>query len=33
VGIYTLLDGKIVDHWGLNDGASLMQHIQGAPAR
>ncbi len=32
VGIYTLRDGKIVSHWGLNDAATLMQQLQGAPA-
>ncbi len=27
VGIYTLRDGRIVSHWGLNDVASLMQQL------
>jgi len=27
VGIYTLRDGKIVSHWGLNDAATLMQQL------
>lgn len=30
VGIYRLRDGKIVEHWGLNDAATLMQQLQGA---
>ena len=32
IGIYTLRDGKIMGHWGLNDGVSLMQQLPGAPA-
>jgi len=31
VGIYTLRDGKIVSHWGLNDVATLMQQLTAAP--
>ena len=27
VGIYTLRDGKIVSHWGLNDAATLTQQL------
>ena len=27
VGIYTLRDGKIVSHWGLNNVAALMQQL------
>ena len=30
VGIYRLRDGRIVEHWGLNDAATLMQQLQGA---
>lgn len=30
VGIYRLRDDKIVEHWGLNDAATLMQQLQGA---
>ena len=32
VGIYTLRDGKIVSHWGLNDVATLMQQLTAAPS-
>ena len=32
VGIYTLRDGKIVGHWGLNDLAALMQQLTAQPA-
>ena len=27
IGVYTLRDGKIVSHWGLNDAATLMQQL------
>ncbi len=33
VGIYTLRDGKIVSHWGLNDAATLMQQLMAEPAQ
>jgi predicted ester cyclase len=32
VGIYTVRDGKIVSHWGLNDAATLMQQLTAGAA-
>jgi predicted ester cyclase len=32
VGIYTLRDGKVVSHWGLNDAATLMQQLTAGAA-
>ena len=31
VGIYTVRDGKLVRHWGLNDAAALMMQLQAQP--
>ncbi len=32
VGFYKLRDGKIVEHWGLNDALTLMNQLQAAGA-
>ena len=32
VGFYTLRDGKVVSHWGLNDAFTLMNQLQAVPA-
>jgi steroid delta-isomerase-like uncharacterized protein len=32
VSIYRFRDGKIVSHWGLNDGMTLMMQLQGGSA-
>jgi len=32
VGTYGFRDGKIVSHWGLNDGMTLMMQLQGGSA-
>jgi predicted ester cyclase len=31
VSIFRLADGKIVEHWGLNDAAGLMQQLGMGP--
>jgi predicted ester cyclase len=31
VSFYRIEDGKIVEHWGLNDGAALMQQVGAVP--
>jgi predicted ester cyclase len=32
VSVYTIRDGKITEHWGLNDAAALMQQVGPMPA-
>jgi predicted ester cyclase len=32
VSIYTIRDGRIVEHWGLNDAVALMQQLGAMPA-
>jgi predicted ester cyclase len=32
VSVYTIRDGKIVQHWGLNDAVALMQQLGAMPA-
>jgi predicted ester cyclase len=33
VSIYRIENGKIVEHWGLNDAAALMQQLSATPQR